>query len=337
MLPNPTGFLPVTVRGACSSLPCALGPLAPGEQRQVIATLAPPADYAAAPTVTVRAMAVSNPFDPRPENNAASVVTTIAEAAGLSITGLVTDGDGGPLSGIVVRLAGALTAETTTAVDGTYAFHGLPSAHDYSVTPVASGHLFIPRSRTFAGLTEDAQANFVGVLERYTRYYAEGATSDFFTTTFSVMNPHPTPANVMFRFQLPAGAEITHALTLGPDQHVTFDPSTIAGMASTPFGDDRHCRSAGRVEPDDVMGPIRRTARTRVRASARRGLRGTSRRARPCPVSSCTTCCRTRATRRRTSPSGTSRRPSEARRSSGPTSWRREAGTRSACTTTRPS
>ena len=137
MLPTPAGFLPVTVRGACSSLPCALGPLAPGEQRQVIATLSPPADYAAAPAVTVRAMAVSDPFDPRPENNAASVVTTITEAAGLSITGLVTDGDGGPLSGDrgPARRAPSLL-ETTTAADGTYAFPGLPPGHDYTVTPV---------------------------------------------------------------------------------------------------------------------------------------------------------------------------------------------------------
>ncbi len=79
-------LLPVTVRGACSSLPCALGALAPGELREVIATLSPPADYAGPPTVIVRALAVSAPFDPRPENNVASVVTTVTQLADLSIT-----------------------------------------------------------------------------------------------------------------------------------------------------------------------------------------------------------------------------------------------------------
>ena len=59
--------MPVTVRGACSSLPCALGELAPGELREVIATLSPPADYAGPPTLVVRSVAVSDPFDPRPE------------------------------------------------------------------------------------------------------------------------------------------------------------------------------------------------------------------------------------------------------------------------------
>ena len=86
MMPTPPGFLPVTVRGACSSLPCTVGALAPGESREVIATLSPPADYAGPPTVIVRSLAVSAPFDPRPENNAASVVTTVTQVADLSIT-----------------------------------------------------------------------------------------------------------------------------------------------------------------------------------------------------------------------------------------------------------
>ena len=86
MVPTPPGFSPVTVRGACSSLPCAVGVLAPGELREVVATLSPPANYAGPPTVTVQALAVSAPFDPRPENNVASVVTTVTQVADLSIT-----------------------------------------------------------------------------------------------------------------------------------------------------------------------------------------------------------------------------------------------------------
>ena len=85
-MPTPRDFVPVTIRGACSSLPCELGPLAPGEVREVIATLAPPPDYAGPSTLIVIALALSEPFDPRPENNRASVVTTITELADLSIT-----------------------------------------------------------------------------------------------------------------------------------------------------------------------------------------------------------------------------------------------------------
>ena len=73
----------MTVRGACSSLPCAVGVVAPGELREVVATLSPPANYAGPPTATVQALAVSAPFDPRPENNIASVVTTVTQVGDL--------------------------------------------------------------------------------------------------------------------------------------------------------------------------------------------------------------------------------------------------------------
>ena len=122
MVPTPPGFLPVTVRGACSSLPCALGELAPGELREVIATLSPPADYAGPPTVIVRALAVSAPFDPRPENNAASVVTTVTQLADLSITktGPTTAVPGGRVTyAVTVANAGPSAATGVTVDDPT--------------------------------------------------------------------------------------------------------------------------------------------------------------------------------------------------------------------------
>ena len=69
----------------------------------------------------------------------------------------------------------------------------------------------------------------------YVRYYSEGATGDFFTTTYSLANPNPMAANLSFRFQRPTGGEVTHALTLAPFQQVEFDPATITGMESTAF------------------------------------------------------------------------------------------------------
>jgi hypothetical protein len=87
LVPSPdTSLVPVTVRGACSSLPCALGALTPGEVREVIATLSPPVDYAGPPTLMVQALALSASFDPRPVNNAATEMTTITALADLSIT-----------------------------------------------------------------------------------------------------------------------------------------------------------------------------------------------------------------------------------------------------------
>jgi len=46
-VPNPPGFSPMTVRGACSSLPCTVGALAPGELRLIL----PSAQEALAPLV----------------------------------------------------------------------------------------------------------------------------------------------------------------------------------------------------------------------------------------------------------------------------------------------
>ena len=86
-VPTPdNSVVPVTVRGACSTLPCALGALAPGEMREVIATLSPPADYAGPPTLMVQALAVSAPFDPLPANNAATRRDDRHALADLSIT-----------------------------------------------------------------------------------------------------------------------------------------------------------------------------------------------------------------------------------------------------------
>ena len=113
LMPTPSDVVPMTVRGACSSLPCALGALAPGEVREVIATLSPPADYAGPPTLIVRSLAVSAPFDPRPENNAASVVTTVTQLADLSITktGPTTAGPGRRVTyAVTVANAGPSTA-----------------------------------------------------------------------------------------------------------------------------------------------------------------------------------------------------------------------------------
>ena len=122
LMPAPSDSVPLTVRGACSSLPCVLGELAPGEARDVIATLSPPADYAGPPTLIVQALAMSAPFDPRPENNVASVATTITQLADLSITktGPTTAVPGGRVTyAVTVANAGPSAAMGVTVDDPT--------------------------------------------------------------------------------------------------------------------------------------------------------------------------------------------------------------------------
>ncbi len=94
----------------------------PAKCAEVIATLSPPADYAASPTVVVRSLAVSAPFDPRPDNNAASVVTTVTQFADLSITktGPTTGVPGGRVTyAVTVANAGPSAATGVTVDDPT--------------------------------------------------------------------------------------------------------------------------------------------------------------------------------------------------------------------------
>ena len=155
LMPAPSDAVPVTVRGACSSLPCALGELAPGEAREVIATLSPPADYAGPPTLTVQSLALGVPFDPRPENNGASVVTTVTQLADLEITktGPTTAVPGQRVTyAVTVANAGPSTATDVRVEDPTPAGLTLVSTSGDCTTafPCALGTLAPGTTRTIA-------------------------------------------------------------------------------------------------------------------------------------------------------------------------------------------
>jgi uncharacterized repeat protein (TIGR01451 family) len=154
-MPAPSDSVPVTVRGACSSLPCVLGELAPGEAREVIATLSPPADYGCPPTLTVQSLAVGTPFDPRPENNAASVVTTVTQLADLSITktGPASAVSGGRVTyAVTVANAGPSAATAVTVDDPTPAGLTLVSTSGDCTTafPCTLGTMAPGTTRTIA-------------------------------------------------------------------------------------------------------------------------------------------------------------------------------------------
>ena len=216
-----TTDLPALAPGAQLSI--ALQTVVPAN---VVDTLANTAQVAIAPGFSDRSLA----------NNTSSVSLFAAPITSSAIIGVVTDSDGAPLAGITMELSGAASLVTLTASDGTYGFPGLPPGHDYTVAPAATvGYVFSPPSRTFPLLSGQARADFVGLVEPYTRYYSEGATGPFFSTTFSLTNPGTVAAQVSLRFQRPDEPEVTHALVLEPRQHVVFDPATQPGLESTAF------------------------------------------------------------------------------------------------------
>ncbi len=76
------------------------------------------------------------------------------------ITGRVARSDGTGVSGVAVSLAGSKSATTTTDSGGNYAFAGIPSGGDYTVTPSKADYSFGPAARVLSALGSDQSANF---------------------------------------------------------------------------------------------------------------------------------------------------------------------------------
>ena len=171
----------------------------------------------------------------------------------------------------------------------------------------------------------------------YVRYYSEGATGDFFTTTYSLTNPNPFAANVSFRFQRPTGGEVTHALDAGAVPAGRVRSGDDHGHGVDGVCDDRGCRSPDHHDTDDVVGSIgvRRAPRRGCCPAADGVVHGRGRHAAAVLAVLFAAEPRRHASHRHHPVSCS--RPTEAPPSNGPTSWRRGAGTRSASTMTRRS
>lgn len=69
----------------------------------------------------------------------------------------------------------------------------------------------------------------------YTRYLAEGATSDFFSVRLALLNPSPDRSRALLRFQKDDGSAVTHALELGPMTRGTVYVNELPDMAQAQF------------------------------------------------------------------------------------------------------
>ncbi|HVP58882.1 MAG TPA: carboxypeptidase regulatory-like domain-containing protein, partial [bacterium] len=84
-----------------------------------------------------------------------------------TVSGVIRDGSGNRLEGMVVRAAGQRAAVDTTGVDGVYVLAGL-EAGDYVVSPSKVGWVFSPERRSYSPLASDQSdqdfaAQWVGV------------------------------------------------------------------------------------------------------------------------------------------------------------------------------
>jgi subtilisin-like proprotein convertase family protein len=78
------------------------------------------------------------------------VVDPTPTAAPTSISGSVTTSDGTPLSGVAMRLTGAVSARTITDCNGNYHFDNVDTGNFYSITPALVNYGFTPVNRSFS-------------------------------------------------------------------------------------------------------------------------------------------------------------------------------------------
>ena len=85
-------------------------------------------------------------------------------------------------------------------------------------------------AQEFAAGTHPAGLGF------YTRYFAEGAATDFFDTRIAVANPHPTAtASVLLRFVKPDGSFITRLVAIPPERTYQLLTDTLPELAGSAF------------------------------------------------------------------------------------------------------
>lgn len=159
---------------------------------------------------------------------------TLGQPMTYRISGSIRDLNGSPVAGISMTLTGSSTATVETDEAGTYVFTGLAAGGTYSVTPARPLFAFSPASRTFANLSQDQVAPFFVVTEGvFTRYFAEGATGEFFTTEIALLNATGTPADAVVTFQKPDGTSVDVPVSLNGLDRRTIDPAAIPGLENT--------------------------------------------------------------------------------------------------------
>jgi hypothetical protein len=89
----------------------------------------------------------------------------------------------------------------------------------------------------------------------FARYFAEGATSAFFSTRFALVNPETTATGVLMRFQRASGAPVTHQFDLAGLTRKTIVASDIPGLEQAEFSTvSRASRFADRTMRWDATG-----------------------------------------------------------------------------------
>ena len=71
--------------------------------------------------------------------------------------------------------------------------------------------------------------------DAFTRQLAEGASSAFFETSLSLMNPGTQPAIVVLRFLKDTATTVTWPVTIAPQRRLTINPGQLAAVNNSSF------------------------------------------------------------------------------------------------------
>jgi hypothetical protein len=139
-----------------------------------------------------------------------------------NIFGRVSDANNTGLVGVTVTLSGSQSATTKTDAGGNYSFTILAAGGSYTLTPSFTQLSFSPASQTFADLSDNAWAGFIGGLATYTirgRVTEKGAGLAGVTVDFA--GTHPALGQVGGRVVTGADGSYSFAALAGGDYTVT--------------------------------------------------------------------------------------------------------------------
>lgn len=88
--------------------------------------------------------------------------TNAPTATNGTISGRITNADGSPVVGAVIRLTGTQNRKTITDANGHYNFSGVETSGFYTVVPSRANYSFSPAERSFNQLGERTEASFSG-------------------------------------------------------------------------------------------------------------------------------------------------------------------------------
>ena len=99
----------------------------------------------------------------------------------------------------------------------------------------ANGAAGDPDGDGVANAAEIAAGTHPRGFEPFTRQLAEGASSAFFETSVSLMNPSSQPATVVLRFLKDTATTVTWPVTVAPRRRLTINPGQLASVSNSSF------------------------------------------------------------------------------------------------------